>query len=537
MKKWLAVLIPVIIIAGLIVWRIDQKKSEAAEQMNQRVGRSQMPASVEMAELQVRDIVNKFEATGSVEPLHNVNISPRITGRVEYLNVREGDRVKSGQVLVRLDESQLDADVRAQQAAVAQAKYRLAQAQLTQETTDSSVTTQLRQQQASLASAEADLKQAEKTRAAQYESAKALVEDAQTKIESAAASVANARAGVKSAEANLENATAKLDRANELYKLGYISTQAVEDARTTVSVQQSALETAKGQLQSAIAAENSAVTQKRSAEQQANIIRAKADADLEAARARLIQANAALDYAEANKSQSPAYKQSLEALKAAVSAAQASLDSAISKKQDSVLKSPIDGVITARNLDPGSLASSGQPILTIQAINKVWVTVAVPEDVCTKLRIGQTAKVTFDALEGKFFETQIAQINPSADLGSRQYTIRVILDNSQKELTTGMFARVAFTIGHAKNALAVPREAVQERSDGSSYLIVAGRDGKAEFLTVSTGVADGHWVAITTSIPPSAKVVTMSASPVREGQMLRTSNDGRGAAGRMGSKS
>jgi RND family efflux transporter MFP subunit len=403
---------------------------------------------------------------------------------------------------------------------------------LTQSTTDSAVSTQIRQQEANVASAQADLKQAEKSRSAQYESTKALLEDSQSKIEGASAAVANANAGIRSAQANLDNATAKYNRITGLYKQGFVSAQDVDDGKTALSVQQAAVEVARGQLQSATAQLNSTTMQKRSVDQQGNMTRAKADADVEAARAKLIQAKAGLEYARANAKQSPAYRQSLEALGAGVAAVQASLDSSIARQQDTVLRSPIDGVVTGRNLDPGSLATAGQPILVVQAMNKVWVSVAVPEDVCVKLHVNDPATVTLDALDGLAIPARIAQINPSADLQSRQYTVRAILDNSDNKLAAGMFARVNFITGKASHVLAVPREAVQKGKDGGNYVITPGKDRKAQFCPVVTGVSDADWIAVTGGFTPSMKVVTMSANTVREGQMLGSGGRRGGGKGR-----
>jgi len=61
------------------------------------------PASVELAAAQLRDIKKTFQATGMVESMQNVKISTKVSGRIEMLQVREGDRVKQGQVLVRID--------------------------------------------------------------------------------------------------------------------------------------------------------------------------------------------------------------------------------------------------------------------------------------------------------------------------------------------------------------------------------------------------------------------------------------------------
>ncbi|HEX2950694.1 MAG TPA: efflux RND transporter periplasmic adaptor subunit [Armatimonadota bacterium] len=528
MKKWLFVLIVLLALGGLIVWRFQQKHADMAKQTGQRMSRSGAPASVEFAAPQFRDIVNSFTATGTVEAVQDVKITPKVSGRIEYLRKREGDHVKHGEVLVRIDQSDVQAQVRQERANLAEAQYRLAQAELTQSTTDTSVSTQIRQQKAGLESAKAEVTQAEATRAAQYKAVDAAIAEAKTKIDSANAVLANAKASLKSAQANLDNATSKCNRITSLYSQGYVAAQDVDDAKTAVSVQQASVETARGQVESAEAALSAAQAGEHSVEQQANVTRASVDANLATAKAKEAQAQASVDLANANVNQSPAYKESLKALRAGIDAARASLDSAIAKVDDTILRSPLDGVVTARNMDPGSMASPSQSILTVQAMKQVWVTIAVPEDVCAKIHVNQPAAATFDALGGQTFNARIAEINPAADLSSRQYTVRVILDNKDNRFAPGMFARVSLATDKAAHMLAVPREAIKQQDDGSSYVVVAGPDKKAEFRPVETGPNDASWIAILSGITPSEKVVVMSASPVREGQTLSSGHRGRG---------
>lgn len=506
MNRWASILIPVVLLGSLIGWRLNQKRGDLAAQTEMRAARMKAPPQVVLASVQVRDVVRTFEATGTVEAPLNVKIAPKLAGRVDLVGVQMGDHVRKGQVLVRIDPSEVEANVQQAAAALAEAQYRLAQAQLNQGPTDVSVTTQIRQQKASVASAAADLKQVRTNYEAQLAAASAGVTDAQAKID-------NAKAAVKSAQANLENATAKYNRVAGLYKKGYIATQAVDDAKTAVSVQESAVEIARGQLDSAIA-------QKDAVQQQASIVKTKGQADIEAAQAKLEQARASFDYAQANTVQKPAYIQSLSALKASVAAARAALASAETRRRDTVLKSPLDGFVTARYADPGTMASAGQPILAVQFTKQVWVTIAVPEEVCAKVHIGQSARVALDALPGRTFTGSIIQVNPSADVQSRQFTVRVIMSNSEDLFKPGMFGRVFIETDRVRDAIVVPREAVQHDSFGS-YVTIVDSSGKARRQLVTTGADDTRFVAIEQGVRPGDRVVTMSTFPVRDGQVVR----------------
>lgn len=567
MRRWIVPVVLVLALAALIGWRLLVNRNTTGAQGRQMGMRRGMAASVELATAGRRDLVNSYETTGTVASFFDVKISPKITGRIELPPgrrdlAREGDHVRKGQVLFRIDSSDIDAQVQQQRAALAQAQYRLAQAQMTQAPTDEAVTMQIRQQQAAVASAKADVEQVSTNYASQVAAARANVTDAENKIagaaaskenaqsaiDSAAAAIANARIAISTAQANLDNASAKNNRILTLYKQGYVAAQDVDDAKTAVSVQQNALETAQGQLQvqqktaeiaqgqlkTATASYNSVLAQKQAVEQQLNIVLNKGKADIETANARQQQAQAALDYARANTAQTPAYRESLKALDAGVAAAQATLDSARAKLADTVLHAPIDGTVTARYLDPGALASPSQPVLAVEALNKVWVEIAVPEDVCVKIHLGQPATVRFDALPGQVFTATLAQINPSANPQSRQFTVRAILDNAKNLFKAGMFARVTLETERITGAVVVPPEAIETDQDGA-YVMGVAEDRTARRIPVVTGASDATGTAILSGVKPGDKVVVTSTFPLRDGQPVSL-NDGRGGPGGRGGR-
>jgi len=506
MKRRTYILIPLLVFGALIAWRLGQKRADLAAQTAMRAARMKAPPLVVLAPVQVRDVTHTSEATGTVEAPFNVKIAPKVAGRVDFLQVREGDRVRKGQVLVRIDPSEVEANVQQAAASLAEAQYRLAQAQLNQGPTNVSVTTQLRQQEASVASAEADYRQVRTNYKAQLAAAAASVTDAQAKID-------NAKAAIKSAQANLDNATTKYNRVASLYQKGYVAAQDVDDAKAAVSVQEAAVDIARGQL-------NSTTAQKDAAEQQASIVKEKGQADIEAARAKVDQAQASLEYAKANIIQKPAYQQSLAALRASVAAERAALRSAQARRQDTVLKSPLDGFVTGRYVDPGAMASAGQPILAVQFMKQVWVTIAVPEEIYARTHIGQPARVALDALPGRNFTGSIIQINPSADVESRQFTVRVIMSNAEGLFKPGMFGRVFIETDRVRDAVVVPREAVQRDRFGT-YVTLVDRLSKAKRRPVTPGADDARFVAIEQGVRPGDRVVTMSAFPVRDGQVVR----------------
>jgi multidrug efflux pump subunit AcrA (membrane-fusion protein) len=387
------------------------------------------PPEVSFGIARVQDVAQGIDSVGSVEAPLSVKIAAKVTGRIEFLEAHEGDRVGKGQMLVRTDPTQVEAQVRQARAALAEEQYKLAQARITQNPTDVSTATQVRQQQAA----------------------------------------------VQSAEANLANATARYNRANELYKKGFIAKQDVDDATTAVGVQQAALE----------------------------------------------QAHAALDYAKANTAQKPAYEQSLAALQASVAAAEAGVRSAESLRADTVLVAPFDGFVTGRYMDPGAVVTAGQPTLEVQYMRQVWVTVSLPEEVSGKIRLGQTGVVSLDAVPGHGFVGKVTQINPSADPASRQFSVRITLDNPDFAIKPGTFAHVQIQTDTVRGAVVVPREAVQ-RDKAGSYVMVIDDQSVARRRPVTLGTAAVDVLAITDGIQPGEKVITLTAYPLKDGQAVNT---------------
>jgi|LSQX01.2.fsa_nt_gb HlyD family secretion protein len=532
MKRLVGILIPMVILGALISWRLLEKRAERADLEQQRGARSGSAPRVAVTPAELRDIRATFKATGTLEAPSKVKLSPRVSGRITFLQAREGDRVGRDEVLVRIDSSEVEAQVRQQQAGLAEAQSRLAQALISRGPTEAGISTQIRQQQAAVESARADLAEASANLEHEVAAAQASVVEMQGRVDSAHASIDNAHAAIASAGADLANASIKRDRILELYEQGFIAAQDVDDAKATVAVAQARVDAAQGQLRSAEASRDSARAQQQAAQEQVEITRTRGDADVEAARQRLVQANAALDFARANTASSPAYEQGIGALKASVAAARAAVAAAEARRADTVLTSPLDGQVTGRYADPGDVAGTGQPILDIEFFRQIWVSFAVPDDVCSCLHIGHEAEVRFDALPEREFTASIVQINPAADPQTRQFTVRAVLSNDEDLFRPGMFAHVTLVTEQLTQVVAVPREAVQQDEAGDYVTIVDDQD-QAQRRAVVLGLSDAQYMSVLEGLEAGEAVVTVAATPVEPGQTVRTGDDeGGGGDGR-----
>ena len=528
LKRWIAPFGFFVVLAVLIAWRLIVNHNAAEAQSNQQTGRSGRAASVTVATAAVRDVIQSFDAVGDVEAPLSVKLAPKTAGQVLYVAAHEGDHVTAGEVLVKIDPSEAQADVAQEEANVAQAQQKLAEAQITQNPTDVGVTTAIRQQEATLAGSESDYSSALSNSASTVAAAGSAATDADARVSSARSSIANSAAELTSAQANLENAQAKYDRQNTLFQKGFVAQQTVDDARTTVDVAKASVDVAQAQLSGAKSALVSAQAQLASANQQVAIAKTTGRANIAAADAHVKEARAALASAQANTAQKPAYEANLAALKSAVTAAQAQLANAQAVLGQATLRSPIDGFVTARYVDPGSIATAGQSVIAVQQLNPVWITTAVPEEMASSVYPGQTAIASLDALPGRTFTGKVIQVNRSADPSSRQFSVRITLDNPTYTVKPGMYGRVSVVTSKVHNALAIPREAVQQ-SDSGNTVFVLNSDSSVTQRTVTLGVSDTNGYQILSGVTAGEQVVTISASPLRDGQKVKLAKPGAGA--------
>lgn len=428
--------------------------------------------------------------------------------------MREGDPVTRGQLIATLDPADLQGAVTEAQAGVAQAQATLAASLATQGSNDANLRGQILTQQAAVNGAQAELLQAQKTATAQVTSQKAAVAEAQSRQEASQTAVKSADAGLVSAQANEKNAQGRADRSGTLFGKGYISAQANEDAQNVLSVNQAQTGVAVEARESALANVKAAQAQVRAAQAQVGVAQQQTAAAIATAQSRVAQAKAALTVARANTAQSPAYERTLAAQRAAVNAAQSRLAQAQARAADTNLYSPIDGTVSSRTADPGSLAATGTPILTLQSISNLQVTADLPEEQATYIQPGSIGKATVD---DKTYPVAVSRVNRSVDTQSRRFTVELRFASAAPEVRPGNFARVEITSQTRQVPVAVPINAVK---DGNVSIV--GAEDKVERVEVTEGARDSDFVEIRTGLRAGAKVVVQSYTPPKEGQQVRT---------------
>ena len=154
--------------------------------------------------------------------------------------------------------------------------------------------------------------------------------------------------------------------------------------------------------------------------------------------------------------------------------------------ENTKLVSPISGVVTARNYDPGDMCG-GQPILTIGQISPaVKLIINVNETDLSVVKNGMSVDVEFDAFAGEKFSGRVSRISPAVDVLTRTFPVEVTVNNQSGKIRPGMFARVNFDLGTVDNVV-VPDRAVMKQSGSAVKYVYRYSNGKVEFRRVELG--------------------------------------------------
>ena len=537
-------IVPLVALLALVGWRVAQKKATLAGGKGGqagggggggRGGRGGGPSSVEIAEAGPRAMQTSIQAVGTAASPQTIRLSPPTSGRIISLDVREGDRVTAGQVLARIDPSQLQGTVLQNQAAVAEAQARLAQAEATIGSQDVTLQGAIRTGKASVASAQAALDQARKTQQAQIAAARAAVNQQAQAAKAAEAAVGSAKAQEEAARGVLRANEAKLTRTQGLFQGGFIAAQDVDDAKATVATSVGQLRVAQQAEATARAQVAQANAQKAAAQAQVVVAQRETQGGILTAQATFRTAQSNLTTAQANTAQSSANQLNLTALRSGVQAAQGQLDAAKAQLANTALVSPIDGTITLRSADPGTLAQPGTPVLTIQVLRQIYVETSFPIELANGVRPGMEADVTFDSLPDQKFVGSIFDVNRAADATSRQFTLRVRLDNPQFTIRPGMFGTVNVVTSRTNPAVVVPLLAITQAKDAKPTVAVVAKDGTVQVREVTLGQRDEQGVQVTQGVAAGESVVTVHDRDLKDGSKVTVADpNAKPAAGGQG---
>lgn len=398
----------------------------------------ELTVTVERQNLQLQ-----IEASGTVQPLQSVNMSPKTAGRIEELYVEQGDAVERGEAIARMEDQQLQAQVEQAQANLEEALAQLAQARA------GSRSEEIEQANASLQQAQARLSEAQ-----------ARIPENLNQLQSQ----------VEAAQSRYELAQQRLNRNETLLVEGAISQDRFDELRSEYRNAEANLGEARQRLQQA---------------------RNTDRPEIERLQAEVAQARANLQQVQSGSRQ-----EEIERLEAAVRSARGRLREAEIQREDTIIRAPFTGIISQKYATEGSFvtpttSASSTAAATSTSIvalaNGLEVLAKVPEIDVTSLEAGQLVEIIADAFPDQRFEGQIQLIAPEAVVEDNvtSFEVKIELLSGLEQLRSGMNVDVTF-LGDETEALVIPTVAVVTQ-DGETGVMVLNEEEEPEFQPVTLG--------------------------------------------------
>lgn len=376
------------------------KKQEAASLEKTPVVRNVPTETVKTA-----PVTDFYEAVGTVRSKTTTTLSSKVVGSVISMRVREGDRVRAGQLLAEIDSR--DARI-------------------------------------------------------QTDKAQAGLREAQTSADEIEKNIRAAESAKAAAEASRNLAAATFKRYQALLERESVSQQEFDEVQARYKVAEAEVERADRMLQSMQAGRN--------------------------------QVTARIDQARADVAGAQVYA------------------------GYSRITAPINGVVTAKQADVGTLAAPGAPLLTIEDGNSFRLEAAVEESRIRDVRLNQPVTVLIDALSGEELSGRVVEIVPSADPSSRSYTVRIELP-SRSLLRSGLFGRARFTAGERKT-MTIPQKAIVQRGQLTGVYVIDS-SGIARLRLITLGKATGDRIEVLSGLSDGDRVVTDAGSGVSDGSKVQ----------------
>ena len=388
---------------------------------------------VEVMTAEPMGISKSLTYVGKVAANDTVNVTSKISGQAKEVYVNVGDTVKKGQVLLLID----DKDIR-DQISTSEAQLKVAES--------------------AVASAQAGLAMA--TSGGQTATQRTSLE---TAVKNAQIGVDNAKIGLDNAQNAYNNALQKYNDYSTMLTAGVITQNDFNSVELGYTQAQNGLNQAQN-------AYDTAVTGLEQAKTSLALYTEKTMGDSETT------ARNALKSAQASRD-----------------AAQNGLNILKSNLNYIRVTSPIDGVITSRNIEPTNMVSASSSPFVVADTSKVTVDVEVSERIINSINIGQNIGVNVNAVFDGPVNGTIKTINPAAG-NSGSFTVKIELDNSDGMLKPGMVAHVSFVETSAQNVVVVPRNTVIEDSEAPYVYVTDGKTATKKYVT--TGIDDGANVEI-----------------------------------------
>lgn len=515
------------------------------------------PPTVTVAAAETGRVVDVVYATGTVRPDTETQVAAEVAGRIVELPADEGDRVRFGQVLARLDDTEARIRLREAENRLETARARVRQAEApTDPYNVQQLEAQVRAATARVRAAQERVEAAGDRIETARSNARAVgstVEGAQARaraMRNAATAARNeidgARQRAEAAQAEVNQARANQEAARDLYRRraqllreGAIAERMVTEARTAMNAAEAAVKAAQNRQQAAEQAIQTARANAAAAQAQYE----DALAAIETARANTAAAQSQVQEAVGSVSeldrQVEAARQEMEAIRSQLDQArrgQRSIDiepirtelrtaeSAVAQARQDLtqftITSPVAGRVTDRPVDPGDYVASGNRVMTVANEDRVYVRAEVDEADIGQVRVGAETRFQVDARPEVTYTGRVARIGDAADPSTKTYPVEIRNLSTTQGLRIGMTADVNIQGRVTPDAVLVPTAALQTEKERIVVWVVDAAQ-RVHQRPVRIKARDASTAQIVAGLLPGERVVLNPTGKLQDGRRVR----------------
>ena len=185
--------------------------------------------------------------------------------------------------------------------------------------------------------------------------------------------------------------------------------------------------------------------------------------------------------------------------------------------ENTYLRSPINGVVTARNYDKGDMYSMAQPIFVVQQIQPVKMLINVSETLFTNISKDMDFEITVESYPGETFQGKVNLIYPTVSASTHTFPVEIVCQNADQKLRPGMFARVTANFGTNHHVVVPDGAVVKQQGSGEHFIYVLQPDGTVKYQLVEVGKRLGNRYEIVSGINEGDKIVTEGQIRLKDG--------------------
>jgi membrane fusion protein (multidrug efflux system) len=192
---------------------------------------------------------------------------------------------------------------------------------------------------------------------------------------------------------------------------------------------------------------------------------------------------------------------------------------------EKIVRAPFAGRLGLRLVDQGQYLAAGTTIVTLQALDPLFVDFYLPQQALAELRVGDAVELRVDTYPGRVFKATVSAISPKLDPASRMLSVRATLPNPDHALLPGMFANVEMNVGPVHRYITLPNAAIVYNPYGSLvYVVGKDKPPTVHQVLIKTGPTRGDQIAVIQGLSEGDTVVTAGQIKLRQGSVIAVNN-------------